>query len=390
MSIPSEKLNQVADILTNHGVDLWVIFVRETSVAGDPVLPLLCDQHFTWQSFFLLHASGERVAIVGRHDGLHESDDWPRVVTYVESPEEALLEEITRLDPETIGVNASVDDAHADGLSHGMYLRLLRYLDGTPYPDRLVSAAPVIDDLRGAKTATEIERMRGAIEITESILEELLGSVERGWSEVRVSDFVQRAMTDRGVRPAWSPCPLVTTGPDSDVGHGAPSGELSVTEGQVFHLDVGVVSEDYCSDLQRSWYVTAESDDGIPEDVQRAFDTVRAAIDAAFEALEIGIAGYVVDAASRAVIVDAGYEEYPHCVGHQVGRTVHDGGVLLGPQWERYGETVERPVEVNQVFTLELGVMVPGRGYLGLEDMVVLTDDGPEWLSESPRTLPTL
>jgi Xaa-Pro aminopeptidase len=33
------------------------------------------------------------------------------------------------------------------------------------------------------------------------------------------------------------------------------------------------------------------------------------------------------------------------------------------------------------VYTIELGVIVPNRGYLGLEEMVRVTADGCEWLS---------
>ena len=69
-----------------------------------------------------------------------------------------------------------------------------------------------------------------------------------------------------------------------------------------------------------------------------------------------------------------------------------DGGAVLGPKWERYGETPAFPLEVGQVFTLELGVenVDDRRGYLGLEEMVVVTDDGVEWLSDRQVVLPVL
>ena len=34
-----------------------------------------------------------------------------------------------------------------------------------------------------------------------------------------------------------------------------------------------------------------------------------------------------------------------HATGHQIGRAVHDGGTLLGPKWERYGEAPYDVVE---------------------------------------------
>jgi Xaa-Pro dipeptidase len=86
--------------------------------------------------------------------------------------------------------------------------------------------------------------------------------------------------------------------------------------------------------------------------------------------------------------VAQGYPEYMHALGHQVGRVAHDGGALLGPKWERYGRSPMMPIEKDQVYTLELGVDVEGRGYLGLEDIVVVvTDTGVRWLSDRQTSL---
>ncbi|MCD0163911.1 aminopeptidase P family protein, partial [Deinococcus sp. 6YEL10] len=68
----------------------------------------------------------------------------------------------------------------------------------------------------------------------------------------------------------------------------------------------------------------------------------------------------------------------------------HDGGTLLGPRWPRYGQTVEGPVRENEVYTLELGVMVPGHGFIGLEEDVVVRAGPPQWLSERQDALKSL
>lgn len=94
-----------------------------------------------------------------------------------------------------------------------------------------------------------------------------------------------------------------------------------------------------------------------------------------------GSIGKDVDLAARQFLTDAGYPEYMHAFGHQVGRAAHDGGALLGPEWDRYGRAPLMPLQANQVFTAELGVELPGRGYLGLEEMVRVTDNGVEWLT---------
>jgi Xaa-Pro aminopeptidase len=79
-----------------------------------------------------------------------------------------------------------------------------------------------------------------------------------------------------------------------------------------------------------------------------------------------------------------------HALGHQVGRQAHDGGAVLGPTWERYGRTPYLPLREGEIYTVELGITVPGRGYLGLEEMVRVTADGIEWLSERQLSMPFL
>jgi Xaa-Pro aminopeptidase len=89
-----------------------------------------------------------------------------------------------------------------------------------------------------------------------------------------------------------------------------------------------------------------------------------------------------VDAVARRRVVEAGYPEYKHATGHQVGRLAHDGGALLGPEWARYGETPNRLLEAGHVYAVELGVEVEGYGYVGLEENVLVTETGAEYLSE--------
>jgi Xaa-Pro aminopeptidase len=395
LSIVVEKVEQAIGILNEFGVDAWLTFVRETTECGDPVLPIILGQNLTWQSALLITRQGQRIAVVGNYEAepVKSTGAWTEVVPYVQGIRDALVETLQRLDPKSIAINFSRDDVKADGLSHGMFLLLSDYLGDTPYRERLVGADAIINALRGRKTAGEVARIRRAIETTHDIFRSIPEFARLWRSEWEVAEYVRRLAAERRVGLAWDAqqCPIVNSGPHSMVGHGLPSPSIKIEPGHIFHIDFGVQQEGYCSDLQRCWYVPQPGETRPPAAVQRAFETVAHAIHTAAAALKPGVACWQVDAAARQVVVDAGYPEYQHATGHGVGRSAHDGGGVLGPRWERYGQTPYRKLEAGNVFTLELGIdNVDGRGYLGLEEMVLVTDGGCEFLSKPQTTLPLL
>ncbi|MFX1595860.1 MAG: M24 family metallopeptidase, partial [Promethearchaeota archaeon] len=69
-----------------------------------------------------------------------------------------------------------------------------------------------------------------------------------------------------------------------------------------------------------------------------------------------------------------------HALGHQIGTNAHDGGVLLGPLWERYGDSPKGIVEEGNIFTLELYVKTKDYGMVSLEEDIVITKDGCQFL----------
>ncbi|WP_394794566.1 M24 family metallopeptidase [Armatimonas sp.] len=389
-----EKLNQAAAIVAQSDVDVWLTFVRETSALSDPCLPFLMEGGLTWQSALLVSKSEKKVAVVGNFDtdGLQKSGDWDELIGYVQSIREPLLDALEELIPVSvaapqIAVNYSENDDKCDGLTYGMFRLLESYLAHTRFTNALASAEPIIRALRGRKTASELAAMRGAIAETDTLFAEVAAFATVGRTERQIGAFVHGKIHERGLGFAWEAegNPMVNCGPYSAVGHGTP-GELALEAGHILHLDLGVVQNGYASDLQRCWFVGSE----IPEAVSRAHAAVLGAIEAGFAALKPGVSGWEVDAAARSFLVAAGYPEYLHALGHQVGRVAHDGGGILGPCWARYGQTPYWAIEVGQVYTLELGVRVEGYGYWSLEEMVVVTEGGAEWLSTPQRDIWTL
>jgi Xaa-Pro aminopeptidase len=388
--ILQEKAVQAHDLLRETGLDCWLTFVRETDNHPDPGLDLVVGAAVVRYSAFLVHVSGERVAIVANFDveNVHAAGVFRDVIGYDEDVQPALLETLRRWDPNSIGLNYSADDSTADGLTHGAWLRLNGLLRGTPYLDRLTTAAPLLAKLRGRKTPSEIACIRKAIAATEEIVALVTPLIRPGVSEAQLAAFVHGEFRRRGLEPAWpwEGCPVVNTGPESGGGHGRPRDDLRVEPGHLVHMDLGVRVDGYCSDLQRMWYVPRPGETAPPAEVQRAFDTVVRAIEAAAVVLRPGAIGHTVDAPARRVVTEAGYPEYKHGLGHGLGRAVHDGGTALGPRWPCYGAMTDGIVEAGNVYTLEPAVRTAA-GVIGIEEDVLVTESGCEFLSSFQRTL---
>lgn len=389
-AIVREKVRQAGAILQELGIDLWLTFVRETTANADPVLPLIYGHDLTWQSALMILPSGENIAIVGHleAEAARSVGAYPSVIPYHQSIRQPLLETLDRLQPRQIAVNYSLNDTHADGLTYGMYQLLTGYLAGTEHASRLVSAEKVIAALISRKTETEVRHIQDAIRLTERIYAQTFATLKPGMSEIEAAAYMHRLARAEGVETAWEAahCPAVNAGPDSPVGHAAP-GEIRIAPGQLVHFDFGVKLNDYCSDIQRMVYVLKPGETVPPAEVQRGFDTVVEAIEAARQALRPGVRGLQVDAVARGLLVERGYPEYPYATGHHLGRTVHDGAGILGPAWERYGETPYYPIEAGQVYTIEPGLMLPGYGYIGLEEDVLVTEAETVYLSQPQREL---
>lgn len=390
MELVREKVAQAVQIVRECEVDAWATFVRETSLTPDPALDLVLGLDIGWPSVFLVGRSGETVAVVGHLDAgaVEQTGAYSRVLAYEEEMGPALIEALSALDPATIALNYAKDDPAADGLSHGLFLRWHELLDGTPYASRSVSAREVVGRLRGRKSRTEVERIRAAIATTERLLAELGDTLRVGETEREIAERLTVMYTARHVEPAWDAqlCPIVNAGPGSYGGHALPS-DRRTAPGHLLHVDFGIRQDGYCADLKRMWYFAPAGEAAVPSAIDRAFGACRAAIESAAQALRPGARGWEVDAIARSSITDAGYAEFGHGLGHQLGRAAHDGGTLLGPRLPRYGDAPLGRVEAGNVFTLELGVDVPGHGRLGLEEDVLVTDGGVEWLSVPQREL---
>jgi Xaa-Pro aminopeptidase len=310
------------------------------------------------------------------------------VVPYKNSPRQDLIRILKKHNPLKIALNYSVDSPSADGLTTGKYLWLKEALSGTGFDSRFVSSEDMISDLRGKKSGEEIRRMKKAIDITLGIFDEVTARVKPGFSEKQVAQFITAQREEMGLLPAWEEeqCPSVFTGPQESGAHSGPTDKI-LRPGHVFNIDFGVMVEKYCSDLQRTWYILNKQETEPPDPVKKGFLTIFNSIQKAFAALKPGVTGFEIDKIARDYIVSRGYDEYPHALGHQVGRSSHDGGALLAPDWERYGKLPFTPLQQDQVFTIEPRLYLKEYGVVTVEEMVLITGNGARWLSEIQKDI---
>jgi Xaa-Pro aminopeptidase len=383
-----EKLGQAVAILNEYDTDCWITFVRESGMMRDPMMDFLCPANMTWHSAFIVTRSGETYAVVGQMEKptVEDLGVYDNVIGYVQGIREDLLAVLRKIGPSSIAVNYSEASEVCDGLTHGMYLTLGRMLDEAGFGDRMVSAEKIASSIKARKTAAEIERMKKAIGHTLDIFSLAARFIRPGRTESEIADFMRQEVKRRGLDLAWDAahCPAVFTGPDTAGAHYRPT-DRRVERGHVLNMDFGVRFEEYVSDLQRTFYVLEEGEDQAPPEVRRGFETIVESIERARQALAPGVQGVGVDRVAREFIVSRGYEEFPHGLGHQVGRFAHDGTALLGPAWEKYANKPFEPVEQGMVFTIEPRLKVPDRGIVTIEEMVLVKASGADFLSR-PQT----
>jgi Xaa-Pro aminopeptidase len=390
LEIIKEKVAQAVDILNEKKVDMWVTFVQETKVLKDPIMDMTVGDHSTWKSAFIINKDGDTTAIVGNleEENFIKSGVYKNVIGYLKSFKEPFIEYLKKKNPKTITLNYSVNSVLSDGLTHGMYLILMDYLKGSGYEDKITSAEGIISALRGRKSDKELAIMQEAVDETLKIFDMVTKFIKPGLSEKEIAHYVLKITKEKGFGLAWDEetCPAVFTGPNPSGPHSGPS-DRKVEKGHLINMDFGINYKGYCSDLQRTWYVLKDSETKAPEAVQKGFNIIRDSIQKVADAIKPGVKGVEMDDIARNYIVEKGYPEYPHGLGHQVGREVHDGGAGLFPRWEKYGNTPFMTLEERQVFTIEPRLPVEGYGVSTIEEEIYLTKDGYKFISKPQKEL---
>ena len=143
-------------------------------------------------------------------------------------------------------------------------------------------------------------------------------------------------------------------------------------------LDFGGVLDGYCVDLTRMAAVGR-----VGSGAEQLYQAVRAAQDAALQAVRPGARGSEVDRAARQELESRGLgAAFLHGTGHGLGLDVHEA-----PRLARSETGATDVLEAGMVCTVEPGAYVVGLGGVRLEDDVLVTTGGSELLTEAPRDL---
>jgi len=250
------------------------------------------------------------------------------------------------------------------------YLNFEQLKKGFPQAE-LLSLPNLVSYLRSVKDQAEIDTIRQAVKIADDAFSSVLKSIDIGQTEEKIGLDLEYSMRLAGASGGSFDF-IVASGVRSALPHGTASSKKTQS-GEFLTMDFGAIYQGYCSDITRTVFL------GEPEDKHReVYDIVLAAQRAGIAAVKPGRTGKEVDAVARKIITDAGYGEYfGHGLGHSVGLAIHEGPNLNMRE--------DRVLEPGMVITVEPGIYIPDWGGVRIEDIVLVTEDGCEVLTQAPK-----
>lgn len=259
-----------------------------------------------------------------------------------------------------------------------LYMRVLelqllqRYAPGL----QIAHAEPPLSALRSVKDAAEIAAMEKAISVAEKALKRIIPRIKVGLNERQIAAMLTQELLSSGA-DSIAFGPIVSSGPNSASPHATP-GDRTIRNGDLLVVDWGVYVDGYPSDITRTLAVGP-----IDDELRHIYDVVLAANEAARQAVRPGVTGQQIDQVAREVIEDSGYGEFfIHRTGHGLGLEVHEA-----PDMSPINTA---PIAPGNVFTIEPGIYLPGRGGVRIEDNIVATADGGRTMTTFTRELITV
>ena len=381
--IPDRR--ELSDALAAAGVDGWLLFAfHGLNPVAERVLGL--EGLNTRRLFVLLPRDGEPVAVAHRIE-LSSIQGFPgRVVPYSRWQElHAALAAVVA--GKRLAMEISPEDAvpYLDRVPYGV-IELLRRLGAT-----IVPSGPLVSRFAAGWSAREVADHRFAAEVLAEVaqaeLARAVGEGDAGLTESALQARVVAAVEARGL--VFDTLPIVGFGTNSANPHYEPHAgrDATLRPGEVVLLDLWAGRSLDTVFADQTWMGFSGS--RVPAKVQRVWETVRSARDAAVAAVQGAaaasrpIAGFEADRAARAVVEAAGFgDRFVHRTGHSIDRDLHGSG----PHLDDYETHDDRRLVPGIGFSVEPGVYLTGEFGVRSEVNMHWGEAGPEVTPRAPQT----
>jgi Xaa-Pro aminopeptidase len=239
----------------------------------------------------------------------------------------------------------------------------------------LVPTTGLMRRIRAVKSAEELDRVRASAAVHQAMIRRLAEERLVGRTEIEVAWWIVCTLGEEGADTVAFD-PIVGAGPNAAIPHHHP-GDRAIGRNETVVVDSGAVLDGYYSDCTRT-FATGE----LPGDLAEAYELCRAAQGRGLEAVRAGASTRAIDAVARREIEGSGLAPILHGLGHGVGLELQELPYL--------NDSYDAELEPGNVVTVEPGVYLAGKGGVRIEDLVIVTDDGPEVLTGFTKDLVTL
>ena len=381
----SQKQLQAVKTIADRKLDAWLIFVRE---GGEKILTKLISgvDHIVQNAAFIFTREGRRIALLEPIDiqngaGRH----FETVIEYQYDVSDPLRRIWAEISPETIALNYSRYEFAADGLTHGVYLRLMDALGDLGLEKKMVPAEEVIVELRAVKTPEEKALLKEAARLTVQVHSALAEFVKPETTDSDLARFFERSAIKLGAELAHTSVAVNPVGQNNKSLCGRP-----IQPGDTIVCDSVVTVGGYSSDIKGLWYVT-HRDGVVPEILEQQWHACRTSMTAGLNALAPGRPGFEIHEEAWAALEAQGFKRDNHSYGHQVGHGAHDAGPWLGEKDNLY-RPASGLLKEGMFVTLDptmnrVGPPNPELFCMGLEVMAEVTPEGGKLIHEDQKDI---
>jgi len=319
---------------------------------------------FTGDDSYLLLTEDEELLLSDPRFADQISEECPGLATFIRKPGELLpdvtIREVNKRHLKKLAIEA-------DRLSVNAFDQWQQAFQVGP----LIKGSGQVEALRAIKDSGEIAAIRRAIDVAERAFTCVRAQLAAVHTERDVAIEIERLVRVLG-GTACAFKPIVAVGARAALPHAIP-GTSPMGSSPFVLIDWGAIVDGYRSDLTRV-LVTSK----IPPKFAKVYEVVLAAQTAAIAAMKPGVLVSQIDHIAREIVAQAGMgPRFNHGLGHGIGLDIHEA--------PRLGKNQDRELEAGMVVTVEPGVYYSGWGGIRIEDDVLITEDGHQFLSSLPR-----